>query len=290
MWRAIVAAGGAFLGNNLVGLGVMAVTGSEAATTFTTTNLFAPVVEEILKGLAVFPVFIKFTQEFDSILDGIIYAGVTALGFAATENALYIYRDGFLSGGWQGFRSIAFVRIVLVGWQHPFYTAFTGIGLAIARLNRSKLVKIIALIIGLSLAILGHGIHNYLVTISQNAAGILITTAINWLGWLFMFVFIVVVLSVEQSNLKRYLEPEVDEDVITQSQFSTATSAFKIIGARLSSIFKGHYGQTTRLYRKAAERAITKKHLDKHGEEDGNQETFEQLREEVRTLSQRLQN
>ena len=42
-----------------------------------------------------------------------------------------------------------FVRVILVGWQHPFYTAFIGIGLAISRLSRNTSIKIIAPIIGL---------------------------------------------------------------------------------------------------------------------------------------------
>ena len=108
--------------------------------------------EETLKGLAVLGVFLVFHSEFDSVLDGIIYAGVAALGFAATENTYYIYTYGFQEGGWSGLLSLAFIRVILVGWQHPFYTAFIGIGLAMARLNRNWLVKIIAPLLGLALA------------------------------------------------------------------------------------------------------------------------------------------
>ena len=60
---------------------------------------------------------------------------VYCAGFAATENTLYIY-NGFHQNGWSGLAFLVFVRVILVGWQHPFYTAFTGIGLAVARLNR----------------------------------------------------------------------------------------------------------------------------------------------------------
>ena len=93
--------------------------------------------EETLKGLAVLVVFLVFRREFDSVLDGIIYAGVAALGFAATENAYYIYTYGYQESGWSGLLSLTFIRVILVGWQHPFYTAFFGIGLAVARLNRN---------------------------------------------------------------------------------------------------------------------------------------------------------
>ena len=66
---------------------------------------------------------------------------MTALGFAATENVQYIYEHGYLSGGWEGFWQLAFIRILVVAWQHPFYTAFTGIGLAVARLQKNVFVK-----------------------------------------------------------------------------------------------------------------------------------------------------
>ena len=115
----------------------------------------------VLIGLAVLLVFLFFRTEFDSILDGIVYAGVVALGFAATENTIYIWR-GYNAGGWQGLFQLVFIRVILVGWQHPVYTAFTGIGLAFARMNRSVLVKFFAPIIGFSLAMLTHSLHNTL--------------------------------------------------------------------------------------------------------------------------------
>src|SRR5512137_996937 len=118
LWGAVVAAGSAFLINTVLGLGIYVFTGSDLATDLATGSLVAPLVEEILKGLAVLVIFLAFRSEFDSVLDGIIYAGVAALGFAATENVYYIYTYGFQQGGWSGLFSLAFIRIILVGWQH----------------------------------------------------------------------------------------------------------------------------------------------------------------------------
>jgi len=102
LWGALVAAGVAFIVNTVFGLGLLRVTGSKAAAMFATGSLVAPPVEETLKGLAVLLVFLVFRREFDSTLDGIIYAGITALGFAATENTFYIYTYGYLGGGYKG--------------------------------------------------------------------------------------------------------------------------------------------------------------------------------------------
>ena len=51
------------------------------------------------------------------MLDGIVYAAITAMVFAATENVLYIYRNGYLENGWIGFWALVFIRVMLVGWR-----------------------------------------------------------------------------------------------------------------------------------------------------------------------------
>src|SRR5512147_188567 len=143
LWGVVIAGGGAYILNTAFGIGIYALTGSEGAAEFGTTSIVAPIIEEGLKGLAVLIVFLLFRNEFDSVLDGIVYAAITAMGFAAVENVLYIYRNGYLENSWQGFWTLVIIRVLLVGWMHPFFTAFTGIGLAISRLNRNPLVKVL---------------------------------------------------------------------------------------------------------------------------------------------------
>jgi RsiW-degrading membrane proteinase PrsW (M82 family) len=159
-WGALVAAGAAFLTNTLFGAGIYLFTRSVPATNLATGSLIAPVVEEVLKGVAVLIVFLIAREEFDSLLDGIVYAAIAALGFAATENVFYIYQYGFHQGGFPGLISLAFVRIVLVGWQHPFYSAFVGIGLALARLSPRRNISMLAGLGGLAAAVLLHAAHN----------------------------------------------------------------------------------------------------------------------------------
>ena len=59
-WGAVIAAGGAYLINTALGMGVYLFTGSEYATDVATGSLIAPVVEEALKGMAVLVVFLFF--------------------------------------------------------------------------------------------------------------------------------------------------------------------------------------------------------------------------------------
>ena len=290
LWGAVVAAGGAFIINTVMGLGIFAVTGSEAASNLVTTSLTAPFIEEILKGFAVLMVFFAFRDQFDSLLDGILYAGVAALGFAATENAYYIYAYGFAESGWQGFWQLAQIRILLVGWQHPFYTAFFGIGLATSRLNRSLFVKIIAPVIGLAAAIFAHSLHNTLASFLPGAGLISLSILLDWLGWAAMLIFILIAMALEKREIKTYLLDEVSLGTLTEAQYQAAISATRVNRQRVKAFFSGHYRSVNRFYRTASRLAIKKKLLARVGDERGSAQKVEKLRDETRQLSQALTN
>jgi len=179
-WGAILAAGVAFIINSISSLGIFLITQSEFTTQLTVSALVAPVVEESLKGLAVLLVFLIFRSEFDSPLDGIVYAGITALGFAATENVWYIYQLGYLESGWQGLMDLTLIRVFLVGWQHPFYTAFIGLGFAMSRRSKKTIWKLSSPIIGWGTAILFHFFHNLFAILLNSTAGRVFTTLWDW--------------------------------------------------------------------------------------------------------------
>lgn len=289
-WGAIVAAGGAFIVNTMLGLGVYMFTASEQLTDITTGALIAPVVEEILKGLAVLTVFLIFRREFDSILDGIVYAAIAAMGFAATENTYYIYSYGYQEGGFTGIILLVFVRVILVGWQHPFYTAFTGIGLAAARLSRNTLVKIAAPLIGLSLAMTTHGFHNLLATILPGGLeSLAFGTFLDWTGWIFMFLFVMWAVYRDQCSIATHLREEVALGIISPAHYKVACSAWQQNIASLGALFNGRYRATSRFYQLAAELAHKKQQLATLGEEGGNTAIIERLRAEMTRLAPRAE-
>ena len=287
-WGAIVAAGGAFLINTVLGLGLYMFTASEAATDIATGSLIAPLVEEFLKGFAVVIVFLVFRKEFDSILDGIIYAGIAALGFAATENTYYIFTFGYQELGWGGILSIAFVRIVLVGWQHPFYTSFTGIGLAASRMSKSTVTKILAPITGFGLAVFTHSVHNSLAAILQGKVGLAIGTMIDWGGWFLMVCFIFMMVFNEQKNLKKYLSEEVRSGTITLVQYQTAISSWHVTMKKISALFSGNYRNNQRFFQLCGELAHKRNQFDKLGDERGNMQIITDIRHELTLLSPKL--
>lgn len=288
LWGAVVAAGIAFVVNTGLGMGVYLFTQSEVATELTTGSIFAPVVEETLKGLAVLLVFLIFRREFDSVLDGIVYAAICAMGFAATENVYYIYTYGYMEEGMQGLWFMVFVRVLLVGWQHPFYTAFIGIGLATARLNRSWAVKLGAPLLGWFAAVSLHGLHNTLSSILGSAAGRIISLLWDWAGWFVMFLFILYMIYREQQNVRAQLHEEVALGNLNLAQYNTACSAWSQTGARLSALTSGSYRDTARFYQLCGELSHKKNQFARMGDESGNAQIITALRGELRTLSERI--
>jgi RsiW-degrading membrane proteinase PrsW (M82 family) len=286
LWGAVIAAGSAFIINTTLGLGIFVITNSSFASDLATGSLIAPLVEETLKGLAVLVVFLVFRREFDSILDGIIYAGVVALGFAATENTYYIYTYGFQEGGWSGMLSLAFIRVIMVGWQHPFYTAFFGIGLAIARLNRNWLVRIFAPLLGLALAMFTHAFHNTLsVFLPEGFGGLAIGALFDWTGWFFMFVIILWATWQEGRTMRKYLAAEVQNHTINPAQYRTACSAWLQMFARFAAIFTRRYFKTARFYQVCGEYAHKCRQYATLGNESGNLVTITRLRAEMAQLA-----
>ena len=235
--------------------------------------------EEILKGLAVAIVFFTFRKEFDSVLDGIIYGGIAGLGFAATENTLYIYRNGFLEGGWEGLFALAFIRVILVGWMHAFFTAFTGIGFAISRLNKNALIKFIAPFAGLTVAIVVHAFHNTFGGLFGGVEGLAITVFADFIGYSIMVGIIIWVIIHERNIVKKHLVEEVSSGLISQAQYKKALSPITLSTA----VFSGRASH--KFYNLLGELAHKKEQLHKHGDESGNTAIVEKLRAELASLA-----
>lgn len=288
LWGAIIAAGAAFVVNSFLGLGIYMFTGSQAFTELSTASVFAPIIEETLKGMACFFVFLFFKHEFDSVLDGIVYASITAIGFAATENIYYIYNYGFQQSGLNGVLYMFFIRVVLVGWQHPFYTAFTGIGLAVSRLNRDNSIKILAPIVGLIIAIVAHSIHNLISTLFQGLQSLAFSLIFDWSGWIAMLIFVIWALAREQKWIVTQLPEEVANGVITPAQYKTASSATAQTFARMKALFAGRYRLIDRFYLLAAELAYKKHQATVLGEQELNQPEIDRVRDELVQISAQI--
>jgi protease PrsW len=120
LWGGTVAVVGAVLVNSVVLLTV-----GETATAV----ISAPLVEETMKGLGI--LWAVRRREVDGPVDGIVYAGWVAAGFAMIENIEYFFvasDDGVLA-------ETFVARALLTPFAHPLFTVWIGlaIGLAVSR-------------------------------------------------------------------------------------------------------------------------------------------------------------
>jgi hypothetical protein len=221
-----------------------------------------------------------FRKEFDSVLDGVVYAAITAMGFAAIENVLYIYRNGYQESGWEGFWVLVVIRVILVGWMHPFFTAFTGIGIAIAGMSRSVLVKIIAVSTGYAIAVTAHAFHNTFSGLIGGFEGLIAGTFVDYVGYAVMLIFIIWMIIYERNILKKNLRDEVTNGLISQNQYTSAASFFQT-NAHLSALTAGTFRSTSRFYQVCGELAHKKEQLARLGDENGNTMIIEKLRAEL---------
>src|SRR5215207_6392302 len=158
LWGGFVATAVAIL---LQGIGGLFVGVSDE----TSLAVVAPVTEEATKGA--FLILLPWSRraELDGVLDGLVYAGLVGVGFAFTENILYLAAayngtDGTGPGGVAGVTTIFVIRCVFSPFAHPLFTAFIGIGLGIAVMSRTPAVRILAPIGGYVCAVVAHGLWN----------------------------------------------------------------------------------------------------------------------------------
>lgn len=124
----------------------------------------APLVEEAAKGAFVLAVLLRRHDEFDGVIDGIVYAGFTAAGFAFTENVYYFGRafaeHGFGNGTSNGVIAAFVLRGVLSPFTHPLFAALTGVGLGMAARTTSRAVRVFAPVGGYLGAVALHALWN----------------------------------------------------------------------------------------------------------------------------------
>jgi RsiW-degrading membrane proteinase PrsW (M82 family) len=158
LWGAFVATVAAVV---VQGLGGLVGGWSETASL----AVVAPITEEASKGLFLLLLLWWRRAELDGILDGIVYAGMVGIGFAFTENILYLAAayngtDGLGPGGVEAITTTFVLRCIFSPFAHPLFTAFLGVGIGIAVTSRSGALRILAPVLGYLGAVLTHGLWN----------------------------------------------------------------------------------------------------------------------------------
>src|SRR5204863_5820760 len=158
VWGAVVAVFVAFILNTMNDAIVTAATNSAQIGSNFGAVISAPIVEESCKAFILLVLFLWKRDEFDGIVDGIVYAGMVGLGFAMTENILYYGRA--VGHGADALTFTWILRGMAAPFSHPLFTSMTGIGLGWSRQSNNGIVKIFVPVLGFMLLILLHATWN----------------------------------------------------------------------------------------------------------------------------------
>lgn len=273
-WGALVAVVVSFVFNTVIG----SLFGSAVGAVIS-----APVFEEGSKGIGLVLLLIFMRKEFDDILDGIIYAGTIALGFATVENVLY-YGRGIAMGGSDGLMVLFIMRGIMSPFAHVTFTAMTGIGCGIARESHNTFVKFAMPVVGYGCAVLLHAIWNGMAVLG-GGAGFLIGYVVLEIPFFLLFVgFSFYIMWRQNKILKEMLAIDVARGLISQEQMQTTTSAFRSTGWLLGSIFSGKFKARSRFLRAVGKLGLSYWHIQRATAAQGQTGSFQQnpiLREEV---------
>src|SRR4051812_35249612 len=255
---------------------------------------FVALVEELVKGGTLLALVLYVRDEFDDVMDGLVYGAAIGAGFGAGETFLYAI-------GGVALPPQTLVRLMVSGLDHALYTAVFGAALGAARFMANRLERWIISILGLATAVLLHCLHDATPTIlarllpttfgTPGLISQLIAEGIPFLGILTLVVVVLLAWRREVVVLRSELMPEVATGTITQQEFDTITSrAAKWNEARQVYRTRGTRGvmELRRLWATEGELAFHKRRLTIRQRRRPNEATTDQLRSEIATLRERI--
>jgi RsiW-degrading membrane proteinase PrsW (M82 family) len=281
-WGALVAVIASFVINSVIGAAVSIGVSPEAGQVAGAV-ISAPVFEEATKGIGLLILLIFFRRYFDDILDGIVFAGVIALGFATVENVLY-YGRAFGGGGMGGLIILFFVRGILSPFAHVTFTAMTGIGCGIARESHNTAIRIIAPVMGYFAAVFLHALWNGMAVVF-GLEGFLLGYLVLEIPFFLIFVgFAFYIMWRQNKILKEMLAIDIARGLIPHEHGDKAVSAFKSTGWLLGGLFSGKFLPRSRYLRAMGKLGLSYWHIQRATAAQGQTGSFQQnpiLREEV---------
>ncbi|MGL5865792.1 MAG: PrsW family intramembrane metalloprotease [Dermatophilaceae bacterium] len=230
LWGALVATLVAALFNTSA-VAVLETVADPDAAIATTAVLVAPVVEEALKGVAVFFVWWFRRREFDGVTDGMVYAGVCAAGFAFTENIQYL-AQAYTDGGQEALTATFVLRGLLSPFAHPMFTMLIGIGVGVAATSRSWAPRTLAPLAGYLLAVLAHALWN-LAAVTAGTGLLTVYVLVEVPVFLAFVAFVVWTRRREGLLIGRHLRPYVDAGWFSRSEVSMLASMSRRREARI---------------------------------------------------------
>src|SRR5256886_2175414 len=222
LWGALVAVFIAIILNTVNGAIMTAVTNNARIGNNFGAVISAPIVEESAKAFILLVLFFWKRDDFDGIVDGIVYAGMVGLGFAMTENILYYGRA--VSGGAGSLTFIFILRGMAAPFSHPLFTSMTGIGLGWSRQSNNGFVKVVGPAAGFLVGVLMHATWNGSATYGHGVGFFVAYFMI--MGPAFIITLMVIFFSLRREGriVRQFLYPDYQRGVFDPQEYEKLCS------------------------------------------------------------------
>ncbi len=214
----------------------------------------APIIEEASKAVGIYWAIRR--RALDGVMDGVIYAGWVALGFAIVEDFLYFAtadESGFLMGTF-------IVRALLTPFAHPLFTAWAGLAMGLAVSRKKKILPYS--LWGVALAMATHAAWNGSLTLADSSGENMVIVVAAGLFVLLFIAAITTLVKVRKHQAKRFFEllPFLaDQYKISQAELSIFTDWRNTLRAR-KQLPKADREKFDRLHRALARLALFHHH------------------------------
>lgn len=233
-------------------------------------SLVSPLIEEVVRGLAILGVFLLVRHEVDDLYDGLLYGAVVGIGFAmAAGFASILATQAQAPAGVEGTTSGLYAAAVS-GLSHLFYGGAIGLALGYARSGSMGRV-VGAAVVGTAVAFGFHIVHDYLpwwlasdsVASEPSAVAGFLANVPNFLGVLALAVVVIWSAARQAKIVGDQLREEVEAGFVTADEYAVVTDPQRRFMTLARTLFgKGDDAWRTlrRLYGLEIELAFQKHH------------------------------
>src|SRR6266487_3286700 len=220
-------------------------------------GLNAGVTEETIKGLGLLLLFFVLRDEFDDVVDGIIYGALIGAGFAMIENFRYFALDS------KNFLVFLIVGRVILGWLgHSTFIACFGAALGYVRYTRVRWKQIAIPLLGFLIAV---GMHTFFDFVDFQASAAIRNsggnpTVVNYaliaivgnylppfLAQIGLLYILIRGLAHETAIIREFLAVEVSNGIVTVGEYALLQNSFQRTHAERQVLSRSGYRQWLRV-------------------------------------------
>ncbi len=266
-------------------------------------GLNAGVTEETIKGLGLLLLFFVLRDEFDGVVDGIVYGALIGAGFALVENFRYFALDS------KNFLVFLIVGRIILGWLgHSTFIACFGAALGYVRYTRVRWKQIVIPLLGFLIAV---GLHSFFDFVDFQASAAIRGSAGNptvvnfaliaivgnylppFLAQIGLLYILIRALAHETAVIREFLAVEVSNNIVTVGEYALLQNSFQRTKAERQILWQYGYRQWVRvkdLYQTEIGLAFRKWHVSMGDKpklgylqpEDAYRQRIKRLRNEIR--------